>query len=69
MYFFHSAKKLVCSCVVSLGFCEQLAQALDRKWNSTIEGERERGKKKSALYRLKDFYLGCHNFVLRIDML
>lgn len=45
MYFFHSAKKLVCSCVVSLGFCEQLAQALDGKWNSTIEGER--GKKKN----------------------
>lgn len=45
-YFFHSAKKLVCSCVVSLGFCEQLTQALDRKWNSTIEGDRGRKKKK-----------------------
>lgn len=68
-YFFHPAKKLVRSRVVSLGFCEQLAQALDRKWNSTIEGERGGKKKESALYKFKDFYLGCHNFVFRTDML
>lgn len=41
-YFLHPTKKLVCSCVVPLGFCEQLAQALDRKWNSKIEGERKK---------------------------
>lgn len=33
----HPPEKLICSCVVPLGFCEQLTQALNRKWNSKIE--------------------------------
>lgn len=44
-YLFHPTEKLVYSRVVPLGFREQLAQALDRKWNST----KMMGKKKKAV--------------------
>jgi len=41
-YLLHPPKKLFSSCVVPLGFCEQLAQALDRKWNSKIQEGNDR---------------------------
>lgn len=46
-YLLHPSKKLICSCVVPLGFCEQLAQALDRKWNSKIEKKRKNNNRLS----------------------